>query len=178
MKKKSKIIKNRCLNLNKKRSCIFTALSALVFFVQILSLSGCAKTGYPLPPKVVPPSAPVILSAERLKNSVHIVYKYSGDINKVKGFLIFKKYYNKGKKSIKYSCGSSTPFVFQNLTLKKRFSLQYDKFFYNLNKNNLKNGYYMFCIKSVGYYDIKSAYSNYVIIFIEDGLKSAPLSNK
>lgn len=173
MKKKSKIIKNRYWSLNKKRSYIFPALSALVFFAQILFLSGCAKTGYPQPPKVAPQSPPVILSVERLKNSVHIVYKYSGDINKVKGFLIFKKHY-KDKKSIKYSCGSSMPFVFQNLTFKKRFSLQYDKFFYNVNKKNLKNGYYMFCIKSVGYYDIKSTYSNYIIVFIEDGHKSAP----
>ena len=165
MKKQSRMIKNLYRRLNKKRSYIFPALLALILFVQLIYLSGCAKTGYPQPPKVTPPSPPVILSAEKLKNFVHIVYKYNGNINKVKGFSIYKKYY-KDEKSIKYSCSSSNPFVFQNLTFKKRFSLQYNKFFYNVNKKNLKNCYYVFCIKSVGYYDIKSAYSNYIIVKI------------
>ena len=166
MKKKSKIIKNRCRLLNNPRSYIFSALSALILFAALISLSGCAKTGYPEPPKAAPPLPPVILSAGKLKNYLHIVYKYNGNANKIKRFLIYKKYF-KDKKSIKYSCDSSTPFVFQNLEFKKRFSLQYGKFFYNVNSNNLKNGYYMFCIKSAGYYGIKSAYSNYIIIFIK-----------
>ncbi|MHB8231805.1 MAG: hypothetical protein ACYDDB_02745 [bacterium] len=165
MKKKSKTIKNRYGCLNKKRSYISVKLLALIFFAPLLFLSGCAKTEYPLPPKIAPPRPPVILSAEKLKNTVKIVYKYSGGINKVKGFLIYRKYY-KDKKSIKYSCNLSKPFVFQNLAFKKIFSLQYNKFFYNVNKNNLKKGYYMFCVQSVGDYNIKSAYSNYVIVQI------------
>ncbi|MHB1660827.1 MAG: hypothetical protein ACYCSQ_07015 [bacterium] len=165
MKKKSKIIKNRYGRSNKKRSYIFISLLALIFFAPLLFLSGCAKTGYPQPPKIAPPPPPVILSAEKLKNAVSIIYKYSGGINKVKGFLIYKKYY-KDKKSIKYSCNLSKPFVFQNLAFKKRFSLQYNKFFYNVNKNNLKKGYYVFCVQSVGSYSMKSAYSNYIIVKI------------
>ncbi len=165
MKKKLKIIKKLYRRLNKKRSYIFPVLLTLALFFQTFYLSGCAKTGYPQPPKVSPPKPPVILSAKKIAGTVRVIYKYSGNINKVKGFLIFNKRY-KDKKSIKYSCGNSKPFVFQNLKFKKRFSLQYDKFFYNVNKKNLKDGYYIFCIKSVGYYDIKSAYSNYIIVKI------------
>ncbi len=159
------MIKYLYRHLDKKKIYVFLALLTLFILTPLLFLSGCAKTGYPQAPKVTPPPPPIISSAKKLRNTVHIVYKYSGDINKVKGFLIYEKHY-KNKKSIKYSCSSSTPFVFQNLTFKKRFSLQYDKFFYNVNKKNLKNGYYVFCIKSVGYYDIKSAYSNYIIVQI------------
>ena len=166
MKKESKVIKNPSRRLNKPGSYIFSALSALILFAALISLSGCAKTGYPEPPKAAPPPPPVILSAGKLKTSLRIVYKYNGNVNKIKGFLIYKKYF-KDKKSIKYSCNSSTPFVFQNLEFKKRFSLQYGKFFYNVNIKNLKNGYYIFCIKSAGYYGIKSAYSNYIITSIK-----------
>jgi|GEM_PF-4476787 len=164
MKKKSKIIKNCYRRLNNPRSLALFLFTALVS----LLLAGCAKTGYPNPPKVAPPAPPVILSAEKLENSLRIIYKYNGNVNKIKGFLIYRKYF-KDKKSIKYkySCASSAPFVFQNLEYKKRFSLQYNKFFNNVNSKNLKKGYYMFCMKSVGYYGIKSPYSNYLVIFIK-----------
>jgi hypothetical protein len=165
MWKKSKAIKNRYGRSNKKNIYISSAAMSILLFASLFLLSGCAKTGYPQPPKIIPPRPPVIISVKKLNNALRIIYKYNGNINKIKGFLIYKKYY-KNKKSVKYSCASSKPFVFQNLKFIKKFSLQYDKFFYNVNKNNLKNGYYLFCAKSVGNYDIESAYSNYIIAAI------------
>lgn len=167
MKKKSGTIKNfyESSYKNKKRNYFFVLLLTLFLFAPVIILSGCAKTGYPLPPKISPPKPPVILSAGKFGRFVRIVYRYNGNIDKIKGFLIYKKYY-KNKKSIKYSCNSSKPFVFQNLKFNKKFILQNNDFFYNVNKINLKNGYYLFCAKSVGNYDIKSNFSNYIITLI------------
>ncbi len=167
MKKRSETINYFYLLLNKKRSYAFSILYVLLTAASFLLLSGCAKTGYPQPPKIVPPLAPVILKAEKNKNIVHIVYRYVYDLGKIKGFLIYRRYYKNKKNAVKLQCNSAKPFAFQNLNFKKRFSLQNSKFFYNVNSNVLKNGYYVFCIKSVGNFNIKSDFSNYKIIFIK-----------
>ncbi|HEC25425.1 MAG TPA: hypothetical protein ENI54_05400 [bacterium] len=167
MKEKSLIIKNLYGRFNKKiglfKPLLFIFILAI--FLSPLFLSGCAKTEYPLPPKIKPPHPPVILSAKKIITGIAIVYKYNYDINKIEGFLIYEKRY-KNKESIKYSCGASKPIAFQNITFKRRFSLQYGKFFYNVNKSNLKNGYYVFCVKSVGAYSTKSVFSNYIIAHV------------
>ena len=135
--------------------------------MSFLLLSGCAKTGYPQPPKIAQPHSPFILKAEKNKNIVRIVYRYAYDLGKIKGFLIYRSYYKNKKNAVKSPCNSSEPFAFQNSNFKKRFSLQNSKFFYNVNSKVLKNGYYVFCIKSVGNFNIKSNFSNYKIIFIK-----------
>ncbi len=168
MKKKLKTINNFYLRLNKKRSFAFAWLFVLLIALPLFFLSGCAKTGYPQPPKISPPSPPVILGDRKLKNTVRIIYKYTHNMNKLKGFLIYRRYYKNKKTAAKYACSSSKPFAFQNLNFKKRFSLRYNKFFYDVNISNFKNGYYVFCAKSIGGFDIKSSFSNYKIVFIKN----------
>ena len=167
MKKRSETINYFYLPLNKKRSFAFSIFYVLLTAISFLLLSGCAKTGYPQPPKIAPPHSPVMLKAEKNKNIVRIVYRYAYDLGKIKGFLIYRSYYKNKKNAVKSQCNSSKPFAFQNLNFKKRFSLQNSKFFYNVNRKVLKNGYYVFCIKSVGNFNIKSNFSNYKIIFIK-----------
>ncbi len=167
MKKKSETISYFYFLLNKKRNFVFSIFYVLLTAISFLLLSGCAKTGYPQPPKIVPPHSPVILKAEKNKNIVRIVYRYVYDLNRIKGFLIYRSYYKNKKNAVKSQCNSSKPFAFQNLNFKKRFSLQNSKFFYNVNSKVLRNGYYVFCIKSVGNFNIKSDFSNYKIIFIK-----------
>ena len=167
MKKRSKTISYFYFLLNKKRNFVFSILYVLLAAISFLLLPGCAKTGYPQPPKIVPPHSPVILKAEKNKKTVRIVYRYVYDLNRIKGFLIYRSYYKNKKNAVKLQCNSSKPFAFQNLNFKKRFSLQNNKFFYNVNSKVLRNGYYVFCIKSVGNFNIKSDFSNYKIIFIK-----------
>ncbi len=140
-------------------------LLILVFAASLfpIFLSGCAKTAYPVSPIITPPRPPKILSARRFKNNVRLIYEYRHNLSGIRGFLIYKKWY-KNKKNVKFSCNSSKLIAFQNLTFKKKFSLRYNKFFYNLNKKNLKNGYYIFCARSEGSFGIKSIFSNYISI--------------
>lgn len=169
MKKKLKEIRNywRDLsNLSNKR-ILSIPLLILIFaaLLPLLFLSGCAKTAYPTPPITTPPGPPKILSVKRLKNNIRIVYEYRHSLNEIKGFLIYKKWY-KNKKKVKFSCNSSRLIAFQNLIFKKKFSLQYNRFFYNVNKKDLKTGYYIFCARSEGNFGVKSRFSNYMAVHI------------
>ncbi|MCL4322729.1 MAG: hypothetical protein M0016_08425 [Deltaproteobacteria bacterium] len=166
MKKKSKEIKNHWRGLSSKR-ILFIPLLILIFTVLPLAffLSGCAKTAYPSPPIITPPLSPKVLSAKKLKNSISIIYEYSHSLNGIKGFLIYEKWY-KNKRKVKFSCNSSTLIAFQDLLFIKKFSLQYNKFFYNVNKKDLKTGYYIFCIRSEDNFGIKSRFSNYIAVHI------------
>ncbi|RZD14748.1 MAG: hypothetical protein EVJ47_00210 [Candidatus Acidulodesulfobacterium ferriphilum] len=166
MKKKSKEIKNHWRGLSSK-IILFIPLLILIFaaFSLSLFLSGCAKTAYPNPPIITPPPLPKVLSAGKLKNSISIIYEYSHSLNGIKGFLIYEKWY-KNKKKVKFSCNSSTLIAFQNLLFAKKFSLQYNKFFYNVNKKDLKTGYYIFCVRSEDNFGIKSGFSNYIAVHI------------
>ncbi len=168
MKKKSGNIKNYWKYLNEIKSSVKPALPLLalpVIFSAFVFLSGCAKTAAPLPPEIAPPHPPAAVSAQKIKNAVRIIYKYNYAADKIKGFLIYKKYY-KDKKSVKYTCGQSKPFIFQNIKFKKRFSLPENEFYYNANIKNLKSGYYIFCVKSEKKYGIKSAFSNFAAVRI------------
>lgn len=167
MREKLLTIKNRYWRFNKKIGSFKPLLLVfiLAIFLSPLFLSGCAKTEYPLPPKIKPPHPPVILSAKKIATGISIVYKYNYSMNGIEGFLIYEKWYE-NEEAIKYSCGASKPISFQNIAFKRRFSLQSGKFFYNVSKSNLKNGYYVFCVKSVGAYSTKSVFSNYIIAHI------------
>lgn len=166
MKKKLKKIINHWRGLSNKR-ILFGPLLILIFavFSSSVFLSGCAKTEYPNPPIIIPPPSPKILSAKRLKNDVNIIYEYRHSLNGIKGFLIYEKWY-KNKKKVNFSCNSSKFIAFQNLAFRKKFGLQYNKFFYNVNKKNLKNGYYIFCARSEDNFGIKSKFSNYIAVHI------------
>ncbi len=172
MKKKLKEIRNywkdlsNLSNISNKRILSITLL-ILIFAVLLptIFLSGCAKTAYPTPPIITPPHPPKILSAKKLKNNIRIIYEYRHGLNGIKGFLIYKKWY-KNKKNVKFSCNSSKLIAFQNLIFKKKFSLQYNRFFYNVNKKDLKTGYYIFCARSEGNFGVKSIFSNYIAVHI------------
>lgn len=164
MKKKLRAIENHWISLNSRgisHALLFILILAVI--LPVLFLSGCAKTAYPVPPITTLPPAPIILSITWAKGNIGIIYKYRYGLSGIKGFLIYEKWY---KNNVKFSCGSAKLIAFQNLLFKKRFSLQYNEFFNNVNKKNLKKGYYVFCIRSEGNFGIESKFSNYMAVHI------------
>ncbi len=166
MKKKLKEIGNHWIDLNSKENSLF-ALFILIFatVLPVLFLSGCAKTAYPTTPITALPPAPKILSITRVKGNIGIIYEYNHTLSGIRGFFIYEKWY-KNKENVKFSCDSSRPVAFQDLLFRKKFSLQYNKFFNNVNKKNWKSGYYIFCVRSEDNFGVKSRFSNYVAVHI------------
>lgn len=170
MKKKLNEVKN-CLKGSANKRSLFASLIILACSAAVISifLAGCAKTEYPDPPLIAPPPSPKNISVKMLGgNIIRIAYEYpySLKLDGIKGFLIYQKWY-KVKKNIKFSCNASKLVAFQDLLFKKKFSLQYNGFFYNVNKKDLKSGYYVFCVRSEGSFSIKSKFSPYIAVHIK-----------
>lgn len=139
-----------------------------MLFAALLFFSGCAKTGYPQAPVVKPPLPPVIISVSSVPASgsnLKLVYRYGGRIENIRGFLIYADYYP-NEKSVRKNCTERDLIAFQNTEFKKKFSLGGDKFFYRTATHSFKNGYYVFCVKAVGNYGVKSVFSNYKAVRI------------
>lgn len=151
----------RIRSFYKKGVLILFFLSIFILAPSFL-LSGCAKTAYPTPPIVVPPSPVKVISIKKQLNSIMIVYKYKYTLNNIKAFLIYKKRFT-NKKKINFSCSQSKLIAIQNLMFINKFRLKHHIFYYKANKTQLKTGnYYIFCIKSEDNFGIKSTFSNFM----------------
>lgn len=165
MKKTSEKTQNFSACFNKKR--LFRIWN--YFFILIaapLLFSGCAKTGFPQPPRVKPPVPPVIISVSSGHSSekgLKLVYRYIGrHIENVRAFLIYADFYPNAK-SVKKGCTERHLIAFQDMDFRNKFSLSGNKFFYRIAANSLKTGYYVLCVKAAGNFGAKSAFSNYKI---------------
>lgn len=168
MKKKSEgKAKSLKIFAEKSRIKLFIFLILASMFSSIpVFLTGCAKTGYPQPPKTKPVNPPVLLSIKKQYSGLMLIYNYYGNIDSVKGFFIYRKRLVGLNEKARYSCSDAKPKAFQNLLFVKKFTLRNGNFFYKFNKIGLKTGFYLFCLQSVNKYGIKSGYSNYKIVNI------------
>ena len=158
------------INIVKKNDLILFFLLILFIFFSALILSGCAKTGYPIAPVIPPPPAPQVISIKKNTDSLIVIYKYKFNPEDIKEFLIYeKRFKNKTKKNL--SCSQTKLYSIQNLKFADKFRLnkkkERDLFFYKINKSALKGGYYyILCVKSKNYFNIKSSFSNFITLHI------------
>ncbi len=149
------------------KNLVLTVIIPVFLFSVSALLSGCAKTAYPVPPIVVPPSPPKIVLVKKRNNFLDIVYKYKLTSG-IKAFLIYEN--EKGfKKKTKnnFSCSQTKLIAIQNLRFIDKFMLKPGLFFYKIKKTGFKKKYYyIFCLKAVDNLGIQSAFSSYAAIHV------------